>query len=79
MGRWEIELLAAFPPFLRSLSCREFLTPCFLPLGRVEGGGQGISQEAIMQGVPNSCAWNLFLGRGGGGGRDGMITWDQDF
>ena len=59
MGRWETELLAAFPSFLRSLSCREFLTPCFLPLGRVEGGGQGFSQETIMQGLPNSGAWSI--------------------
>ena len=83
MGRWETELLAAFPPFLRSLSCREFLTPCLLPLGRVEvdkdsarrpsckgcqiAVPQGISNEAIIQGLPNSGAWNLFLGRGRGG------------
>jgi len=52
----------------RSLSCREFLTPCFLRLGQVEGGGQGISNKAIMQGLPNSITWNLFLGRGKGGG-----------
>ena len=51
-----------------------FSLSVLLPLGRVEGGGQGISNKAIMQGLPNSGAWNLFLGGGGARERSRVIN-----